>query len=142
MDELADILEHELETAVEVKDKSSLHRYIQLLVERTVGRRQYESDVGDLKSDVRLIADRMEQGFQRMDDRFRDMDRRFEAVQTQMDKRFEAAQKQSDVHFESLQTQMDRRFDDNQKRFRMMFLFITVGFTVLTTLVTLYQFLI
>lgn len=37
--ELADTLEHELETAVEVKDKPSLHRYIQLLLERTVDRR-------------------------------------------------------------------------------------------------------
>ena len=37
-------------TAVEVKDKQSLHRYIQLLVERTVDRRQYETGITELKS--------------------------------------------------------------------------------------------
>ena len=49
LEEYAVILEHELESAVEVKDKDSLHRA------------------------VRLIAEQMEQKFQRMDERFKAM---------------------------------------------------------------------
>jgi hypothetical protein len=60
MEDLGNILEHELESAVEVKDKNSLHRYITLLVDNTVGRREYDGGIGQLKSDVKLIAERME----------------------------------------------------------------------------------
>ena len=34
MSSIIELLEDELETAVEVKDKKSLHRYVMLLVER------------------------------------------------------------------------------------------------------------
>jgi hypothetical protein len=50
------------------------------------------------------------------------MKQNFERV----DKRFEA---------------VDKRFDDMNKRFTMMFSFVTIGFVVLSTLVTVYQFL-
>ena len=78
MEELSDILEQELENAVEVKDKNSLHRYVRLLVDNTVGKQRYESCIGELKSDVRLIAERIDQGFKRMDERFEAVDKRFE----------------------------------------------------------------
>ena len=78
LEDYADILEHELESAVEVKDKHSLHRAVRLIAENTVGRREYDSGIGELKSDVRLIAERM--------------DERMETMQTQMDQRFEALQ--------------------------------------------------
>ncbi len=89
MEELSELLEHELENAVEVKDKKSLHRYVGLLVDNTVGRQRYESGIGELKSDVRLIAERIDQGFKRMDERFEAVDKRFAAV----DRRFESMDK-------------------------------------------------
>ena len=61
MESYQDILEHELESAVEVKNKDSLHRAVRLIAENTVGRREYDNGIGELKSDVRLIAERMEQ---------------------------------------------------------------------------------
>jgi len=130
MEEYADILEHELESAVEVKDKHSLHRAVRLIAENTVGRREYDSGIGQLKSDVKLIAERMEQGFQRMDERF-------EAIQTQMDQRFEA----SDKRFEAMQTQMDRRFDEAGAKTRLQTAFLGLGFTIVTTAVMLVNFL-
>ncbi len=70
MESYAEILEHELESAVEVKNKDSLHRVVTLITENTVGRQEYRKDIGELKSDVKLIAERMQQGFKRMDERF------------------------------------------------------------------------
>jgi hypothetical protein len=82
MENYVDILEHELESAVEVKDKASLHRVVQLIAENTVGKREYSNDIGELKSDVRLIVERMDQGFKRMDERFADMASRFRMMFT------------------------------------------------------------
>ena len=169
MEELSELLEHELENAVEVKDKNSLHRYVRLLVDNTVGRKRYESGIEELKSDVRLIAERIDQGFKRMDERFEAVDKRFEAVDRRfesMDKRFESMQTQMDKRFESMQVQMDRRFESMDKRFesmqiqmdkrfedvntrfdemngkfRMMFTFMTVGFTIVTTVTVLIRLL-
>ena len=112
MEEYADILEHELESAVEVKDKHSLHRAVRLIAENTVGRREYDSGIGQLKSDVRLIAERME------------------SMQTQMNQRFEA-----------MQTQMDRRFDEAGAKSRLQTAFLGLGFTIVTTAVMLVNFL-
>jgi len=155
MEELSDILEQELENAVEVKDKNSLHRYVRLLVDNTVGKQRYESCIGELKSDVRLIAERIDQGFKRMDERFEAVDKRFESMQIQMDKRFESMDKrfeslqtQMDTRFESLQIQMNKRFDAVDKRFdemngkfRMLFTFMTIGFTIVTTVTVLIRLL-
>ena len=78
MEEYADILEHELESAVEVKDKNSLHRAVRLIAEQTVGRREYDSGIGQLKSDVRLIAERIESMQTQMNQRFEAVDKRFD----------------------------------------------------------------
>jgi DNA anti-recombination protein RmuC len=121
MEEYADILEHELESAVEVKDKNSLHRAVRLIAENTVGRREYDSGIGQLKSDVKLIAERMEHGFQRMDERFEAVDKRFEAIQTQMDQRFDAMQTQMGQRFDAMQTQMGQRFDAMQTQMGQRF---------------------
>ena len=119
MEDLGNILEHELESAFEVKNKDSLHRAVRLIAENTVGRREYDSGIGQLKSDVRLIAERMEQGFQRMDERFEAVDKRFEAIQTQM----------------------DRRFDEAGAKSRLQTAFLGLGLTIVTTAVLLVNFL-
>jgi chaperonin cofactor prefoldin len=124
MNDLAEILEHELEEALEVKDKHSLHRYVRLLVGSMVDKDKLDTRLATLQSDVKIIADRMDRGFRRMDERFEDLvhqiDKRFE----QVDKRFE---------------QVDKRFEDFQHRFTMMFAFITIGFTILSTMMVLFQ---
>ena len=137
MEEYADILEHELESAVEVKDKGSLHRAVRLIAENTVGRREYDGGIGQLKSDVRVIAERMEQGFQRMDERFEAVDKRFEAMQIHMNQRFESV----DKRFEAVQVQMDRRFDEASAKSRLQTAFLGLGFTIVTTAVMLVNFL-
>ena len=106
MDEFAESLERELQSAVEVKDKDSLHRYVRLLIDGTVGRVTYEdgftrlsSGIDELKSDVKIIAERIE------------------TMQQQMDRRFESMQQQMDRRFESMQQQMGRGFEQADKRF-------------------------
>ena len=91
MSEIIELLEHELETAVEVKDRRALHRYVTILVDRVVSRSEHQAaetrleqklgtELGALRSDVQTIAARMEQGFARMDERFAAVDKRFDGV--------------------------------------------------------------
>ena len=132
MSEIIELLEHELESAVEVKDRGALHRYVTILVDRVVSRSEHaaaetrlekklDTELGALRSDVQTIAARMEQGFARMDERFAAMDKRFEDMQAQMDRRFE---------------QIDKRFEDVNKRFGMLVALTTTFFVVLAGLMT------
>ena len=177
MESLSEVLEGELEQAVQVIDQKSLHRYIMLLTENFGRKEQNEREHQDFRDAV-LRLDRkmdttiteMRAGWIRMDERFESlqiqMDKRFESMQVQMDKRFE----ESGKRLESLQVQMDRRFDDTNKRFDdvnrhfedvnrrfedvnkrfddvnkrfdMQFRFVTIGFTILAVIMTLYRFLV
>lgn len=112
MESLADILEHELEDAVEVKNKRSLHRYITLLTENLVRQDRNEQEHSAFREAIIRIDTRIEEGFRRMDDRF-----------------------------ESMQRSMDERFTSVDKRFDMMFKFMTTGFVILATMMSVYQFL-
>ena len=105
MESLADILEQELEEAVEVKNKRSLHRYITLLTENLVRQDRNEREHSEFREAIIRIDTRIEEGFKRMDQRF-----------------------------ESMQSSMDMRFD-------MMFKFMTTGFVILATMMSVYQFL-
>jgi hypothetical protein len=102
MDAMMEILEQELEGAFEVKDKKSLHRYIVLLTENIVKKESYDKEQYEIKSDIKILAELVKQGFERMDKRFEAVDKRFEAV----DRRFE---------------DVNSRFDDMSKKFTMMF---------------------
>ncbi len=156
MSDMIEILERELESAVEVKDRSALHRCVTMLVESVVGRKEYEHsersvsrEIGELRGEVRLIAERMEQGFARMDERFAATDKRFEAMDKRfeaMDKRFEAMDKRfedlthhMDKRFESVDKRfesVDKRFEDMNKRFSMLVALNTTFFVVLATMMT------
>jgi hypothetical protein len=115
MDDFAEFLEHELSEAVEVKNKDSLRRSVQLLATNMVEKHQYDSQMSGIRSDIQSVTDTMKQGFEHMEQRFEDMNRRFDDV--------------------------NRRFEDVNQRFRMMFTFITIGFTVLATMSVLFKFL-
>ena len=119
MEALADILEHELEDAFTVKNKESLHRYISLLTQNYLKKETFQESLEknhkghqELRSDVQLIAARMEEGFKRMD-----------------------------VRFEAMEKQMNQRFEAADKRFNRSNFFLAFGFTVVTVLITVYQFL-
>lgn len=130
MSEVIELLEAELEAAFEVKDKKSLHRYVVMMVDHFAMKEREEErhretlqafdglrsemkeEFAQVHGDVRLIADRMEQGFRRMDERFEAVDKRFEA----QDKRFESI----DKRFEELTARFDARFEANDRRFEDM----------------------
>ena len=66
-----------IESAVEIRDRKSLHRYVVPMVETVIGRKEYQlssqrmkAQRGGLRSDVALIAERMAQGFARTNERF------------------------------------------------------------------------
>ncbi len=126
MDSLAEILESDLSRAFEVKDQSSLHRYITLLTQNLVQRENNDREHSEFRETIIRIDTRIEEGFKRMDDRFEAIDKRFESIQRNMDARFAA---------------VDKRFDDMNKRFTMLFSFMSLGFVLLATLMSVYQFL-
>jgi flagellar capping protein FliD len=165
MQALAELLEQELEEAVEVKNRQSLHRYITLLTESWLKKEDYRdssslilSELKDLKSDIRMINDRMESNQRQMDlrfdtmhrmteERFAAMDKRFETEDKRFDdvnKRFEAVDKRFDdvnKRFDDVNKRFDdvnKRFDDVNKRFGMMFAFMSLGFVVISLLVTVF----
>lgn len=160
MSEVIELLEAELEAAFEVKDKKSLHRYVVLMVDhfamkereeqrhqKTLGafsglRSEMKEEFGEVRSDIRLIADRMEQGFRRMDERFEAVDKRFDDLIARFDARFEA----NDRRFEDMNSRfedmnlrfddMNRRFDDMGKRFSHMVALVSLFFTLLAGMIT------
>ena len=79
-----------------------------------------------LRNHVNEIRREMHEGFaelrQEMEARFEKVDERFEKI----DERFE---------------KMDERFERMEHRISMIFTFLGVGFTVLATLITLFQFM-
>ncbi len=129
MDNLAEILEQELEEAVEVKNKKSLHRYIVLLIDNVVKKSNYDQNLLEVKSEIRLLAETMKEGFKSIDKRFEDINKRFE----DMNKRFEDMNKR----FED----MNHRFEDMSKRFNMMFTFMNIGFGIIILITILFKFL-
>ena len=129
MEGLADLLEQELEEAVEVKNKKSLHRYILLLTDNLVRQDRFENNLGEIKSDVRVIAESMKQGFASMEKRFEDVNRRFEDVNHRFDdvnKRFE---------------DVNHRFNENSKKSTTMFTYLNIILGVLVLITVLFKFI-
>ena len=100
----------------------------------------------ELKAQRELLLAHVEASDRRfadMNHRFEDIDRRFEDTNKRFDdvnSRFEDVNKRFDdvsKRFEDV----NRRFDDNSKRHTATQWFIGAGFLVVTTLITLYQFL-
>jgi len=68
-----------------------------------------------LRKHVNEIRREMHEGFEKIDERFEKIDERFEKI--------------------------DERFEKMEHRISMIFTFLGVGFTVLATLITLFQFI-
>ena len=84
MSSLNEILENELENAFEVKDKKSLHRYVSFLSDSFVRKEDYTDQYNGLRSDIKVIAESIKEGFKRMDERFAAVDKRFNMMFTFM----------------------------------------------------------
>ena len=148
MADLAQLLEEELEEAVEVKNRKSLHRYITLLTNNLVKEEDNKMEHSEFQQELIKIDGRFNQMITEVREGFRRMDKRFEAMQILTNQRFEAVDQRFeavDKKFESVQQQMDRRFESMErhfdKRFSMMFSFITIGFVVIATMMSVFQFL-
>ena len=109
MEEIAELLEHEMQSAFEVKDKDSLKRCVLLLARNAVGRREYEQETSGIRTDIKTLTAEIHNVTENMREGFKQVDKRFE--------------------------QNDKRFDDVNRRFNMMFAFITLGFTILAVLI-------
>ncbi len=90
-----------------------------------------------MKEQFRLSDKRFEEMLVNMNIRFEQVDKRFEEMQASMDKRFEEMQTNMNIRFE----QVDKRFEDINTRFKMMFSFMTLGFTILAVMMTVFRFL-
>ena len=140
MENLATVLEQELEDAVEVKDKKSLHRYILILTDNLVRQDRFERDIGEIKSDVRVIAESMKQGFANMDKRFDDMNARFSQRFEDSNKRFDDVNKR----FEDVNKRFDdvnTRFEEAGKRTTTMFTYMNIILGVLVLITVLFKFI-
>lgn len=133
MENFVEVLEQELEDAVEIKNKKSLHRYILLLTDNVVRQDRFDRDVSEVKSEVRIIADSMRQGFAHMDKRFEDMNKRFDEASRITDKRFEDMNKRFD--------DTNVRFGDMNKRFSAMFTYMNIALSILVVITVLFKFL-
>jgi uncharacterized coiled-coil DUF342 family protein len=153
LESLSEVLEGELEQAVQVKDQKSLHRYIMLLTENFGRKEQNEREHQDFRDAVLKLDRKMEITLTEMRAGWARMDERFESMQVQMDRRFDDTNKRFDDvnrHFEDVNKRFDdvnrrfedvnKRFDDVNKRFDMQFRFVTIGFTILAIIMSLYRF--
>jgi len=80
-----------------------------------------------------------------LDTRFQSMDKRFEDMQQNSDRRFESMDKRfesMDRRFGDIQHNMDIRFEDMNKRFNLQTWIIGLGFTMITVLMSLYNFVV
>lgn len=133
MDFLIESLEHELSDAFEVKNRESLHRCVLLLAGNMVTKAEYTQESGRMHADIRALLTEMHARFDAVDKRFDAVNQRFE----EQNQRFEALQTQMDRRFED----QNKRFDDMNTRFTQMFRFVSIGFTLLALLMTVYNFL-
>ena len=148
MTNISQILEEELAEAFEVKNDKALKRYVGLLLESLMERDRAEKQFIELRSDIKVIAETMQEGFRQIDKRFEQIDKRFEQVDKrfeqvekrfeqvdkrfeQVDKRFEQVEKrfeQVDKRFEDMYHYMDKRFEQVDKRFEDLYHFMDKRF--------------
>ena len=130
---LPEILEQELEEAFEVKNKRSLHRYVVLLTDNIIQKSDYRQNNSELKSEIKVLAETMREGFRAFDKRCEAVDKRFEDLYRYMDNRFEDMNNRF--------ADMNSHFNNLNKRFNMMFSFMSVGISIIILLTVIFKFL-
>ena len=137
---IGELLENEFKHAFEVRDEESLHRGVSILVESIPQKEQNKIEHDQFKEALLKMDAKTDVILNKMDENFRRMDQRFESLQKQMDERFAASDKRFDdvnKRFED----MNKRFDDMSRKSDLQIRFITLGFVMLTALMSVYQFL-
>jgi len=147
MNEFIEILERKLEDTFEVKNRHLLHGSVVFMAENFVLKSEYEKIVMENKSEIRLLAETMKEGFKAVDrrfevvyERFAAIDKRFEDLYHYLDKRFDDMNKR----FEDMNKRfedMNKRFEDMNKRFNMMFTFMNIGFGIIILITILFKFM-
>ncbi len=122
MNNLAEILEEELEEAVEIKNKKSLHRYITLLVDNIAQKEATNKQFLELKNEIKTLAETMKLGFENANKRFEDMNKRFE----DMNNRF---------------GDMNSRFEDMNKKINILIWIISLWMSLFTAISFFLKFL-
>ena len=87
-----------------------------------------------VEQQLKFQNEKLEMMMERSDKRFESVDKRFESI----DKRFESV----DKRFEDMQHYMDKRFEDVNKRFNLLTWLIGISFVMLTTLMSIYNFVV
>ena len=114
--------------------KANIHDILLEAVPRfAVGSRDVLERILRVEEELKNQRGVMETRFAAVDKRFEDVNKRFEDLQGYLDKRLDSV----DKRFED----MNKRFEDMNKRFNGTQWMIGGVFAVLTTLITLYQFL-
>ncbi len=121
MNALLEVLEDEFRDAVVEKDEKAMRHFVTIVVENFENKKESERRenntiiaLNEVKSDVKILAETMREGFKQIDKRFEATDKHFEA----MDKRFEATDKHFeavDKRFEAVINQMNVRFEEQRK---------------------------
>ena len=78
MKHLAELLESELESAFEVKDKKSLHNYVTILVNSILEREEINKRFLEISNEIKLLSETVKMGFEHTNKRFEDMNKRFD----------------------------------------------------------------
>jgi len=121
-----------LERIIRVEEELKAQREIIASLQREMSAR-FEA----MEKRFEAMEKRFETMNKAMEKRFEAMDKRFEA----MDKRFESLQREMDKRFESLQREMDKRFESVEKRLSFLQWFMAGGFTFISVLITIINFL-
>ena len=130
MKHLAELLESELESAFEVKDKKSLHNYVTILVNSILEREEINKRFLEISNEIKLLSETVKIGFEHINKRFEDMNKRFE----DMNKRFDDMNRR----FED----MNQRFEDTNKKINILIWVFTIWmtlFSALSVFLKLYQ---
>ena len=130
------IIEDYLKEAVLNKDIEAIKKVAMIIGENTEKTEMLLREKEDIRGDIKVILTEIKSLNENMNKRFEAVDKRFEA----MDKRFEEMIKYVDKRFEDMIKYVDKRFEDMNRRFDMMFKFMSLGFGVVTILITVFKF--
>ena len=114
MTTLGELIQSELNEAIQNKNTEAIRRVSFLISDKISKIEQVEKIQSESKSDIQLIAEQMKKGFELMEARFKSVDDRFKAV--------------------------DRRFDDMHKRITQQTWFIGSGFIIINAVIMLLKF--
>ena len=91
----------------------------------------------DLRSEIQAFRKDADRRFEAVERRFEEVERRFEAV----DKRFEEVREDMNRRFEAVDRRFEEVREDMNRRFASTQWLIGIGFTLLVSLMSVYQFL-